>query len=653
MFNLQANLRTNLIAASLLLVALPSIALSAQSNPTADPSTKMPSRLGPIVISATRTATPSDEIASSITVIDRAAIENSGETHVVGLLRSVPGVAIAQAGGPGQQSSLFLRGSNSNHVLVLIDGIEISDPSNPTGQVDFAHLLVDDIERIEVVRGPQSTLFGSDAIGGVIQIFTRRDHAGGSVYSELGSFDTHRFNARVGTHGQSGAFGMSLGVVESNGISAANEKRGNGEEADAYQNTNFSVHGAYQPTRHWEVAADLRLQQTEAEIDNFFASFPPPSPFVADDPDAESDTDQLFSRLHAEWQSASGRWTQRWQISHSDHERQNRNGPLGSNPFSSESDFEGQKLKLEWRHEVLATEAQRLSFGLETENEEMQSSGVNDESARTNAAYLQDQLRFNDSVFTTLGLRYDDHERFGSETTWRLAPVWIIVPGGTRLKASYGTGFKAPTLSQAFESFPTFYFANPDLQPETSTGWDLGIEQPFNGGSFELTYYRNDIDNLITFVSDPVTFVGTLDNVQKAETSGYEAVLTLNPSTAFDINLQFSNMEAKNLDTGADLLRRPDKTAAIHLDWRPDWLASHLGLTARYVGERDDIDGVGNIHRLEAYSVVDASASFPLAWGLSLNIRAENLFDEDYEEIVGYGTPGRAGYLGLRWVSGS
>ncbi len=639
--------KSNLI--SLSVAALPAIALSAQANPATDHTPG----LGPIVISATRTATPSNEIASSVTVIDRAAIENSGETHVVNLLRNVPGVAIAQAGGPGQQSSIFMRGSNSNHVLVLIDGVEISDPSNPTGQVDFAHLLVDDIERIEVVRGPQSTLFGSDAIGGVIQIFTRRDHAGGSLSGGIGSFDTHRFNARVGAHGQRGAFGMSLGLVDSAGISAANEKRGNGEEADAYQNANLSIHGTYQPSLHWDIGADLRLQQTEAEIDNFFASFPPPSPFVADDPDAESDTDQVFGRLHAEWQSASGRWTQRWQLSHSAHERHNRNGPQGSNPFSSESDFEGRKLKFEWRHEVLATEAQRLSFGLETENEEMQSSGVDNESARTNAAYLQDQIRFSDRLFATVGLRYDDHERFGSETTWRLAPAWIIVPDGTRLRASYGTGFKAPTLSQAFESFPPFYFANPDLQPETSKGWDVGIEQPFNGGRFELTYYRNDIDNLITFVSDPVTFVGTLDNVQQAETRGYEAVLTLTPSATFDINLQFSSMEARNLDTDTDLLRRPDKTAAIQLAWRPGVLASQLGLSARYVGERDDIDGMGNIHRLDAYTVVGASASFPLARGLSLDVRAENLFDEDYEEIIGYGTPGRAGYVGLRWVSGS
>lgn len=630
--------------AGLLMAGLLSIPLSAVSAES--------DGLGPIVITATRTVTPADEVASSVTVINRQAIEASGHHRVVELLRTVPGVAVAQAGGQGQQSSLFMRGSNSNHVLVLIDGIEINDPSNPSGQVDFAHLLVDDIERIEIVRGPQSTLFGSDAIGGVIQIFTRRDRSGASLALGSGSFDTHRLAARMGAHTAHGSeFAVSVKALKTEGISAANEDRGHGKEADGYENMSLSLHGALRPAAGWRLGSDLRLQQTEAELDQFIADYPPPFPFVADDPDTESETDQLFVRLHAERQSNTGRWTQRWQLSHSDHERLNRNGPAGANPYPNEARFEGQKWKLEWRHELLASETQRLSFGLETENERMRSAGVDNKSARTHAAYLQDQIRFHPRFSATVGLRHDDHEGFGGATTGRIAPLWVANDHGLRFKASVGTGFKAPSLAQRFEDFPPFFFANPDLDPERSRGWDFGLEQAFNGGSFGLTYYRNDIQDLIGFVFDPDILAGTLDNIQRAETRGYETVLSLQPHDRLGLNAQFTRSHAHNKDTGQRLLRRPEKTAALQLLWHPARLATQLGLSARYVGERDDIDGVGDVHQLDSHTVADLSARFALTPDVELDLRVDNLFDTDYEEIIGYGTVGRSGYIGLRWTS--
>lgn len=627
----------------LLIAAAFTAGLSAQALAADD--TAEDASLGPIVVTATRTPVAEKNIASAVTIIEREEIENSGKARVVELLRNVPGLTVIQSGGPGQVSSIFMRGTESNHVLVLIDGVEISDPSNPTGQVDFSNLLVEDIERIEIVRGPQSTLYGSDAIGGVIQIIPRRDDSS-SYRLEVGDFGTVNTGAGLRKSFGRHRLGLSAGVLDTAGTSAANPDRGNHDEKDAYRNATAALHWASRVTDSLEISFDTRLQSAEAEIDEFYDIFPAPSEFVAHDPDSTGETDQSFSRLQANWISPDGSWAQQVSYSRSTHERRNENGPAGARSTPSESEFNGNKSKLDWQ-QTLNWRNNSLIMGAEVEDDRARGSNFA-ESIRNSGFYLQDQAQFTDAFSTAIGVRHDKHDLFGGETTWRIAPLLHIGNSGTRLKASYGTGFKAPSLSELFES-SSFVLANPDLQPEKSKGWDIGFEQAFGMASLEVIYFKNDIEDLITFVFDPNTFLSSPQNVQQAETEGYEAVLGFSPLATLDVQLAYTRTETENLDTGEKLLRRPENEVALNVNWRA-LSKLRLGLNARQVGKRDDFIGFTR-GTLDSYKVVDLNADYSLTPSWTLTLRVDNVNDEEYEETAGYAAPGRAGYVGVRWLS--
>jgi vitamin B12 transporter len=594
-----------------------------------------------MVVTATRGATPAEQVGSSVTVITAEQIEKSQKTSVADLLRTVPGLDVVRAGSTGQQVSVFTRGSNSNHTLVLIDGIEATDPSNPTNQFDFAGLQVDDIERIEIVRGPQSTLYGSDAVGGVIQIFTKRGPgARDSVRLEAGRYASRA--AHGGWHGGDPyvSYGLTFGLQETDGVSAFP----GGDEDDGYENVTLSTYVSARPTTESTLDFSLRRVEFDTAIDNFDSG----TFLFADDGDSRLETEQWLARLQGGYRLLDGRWNQRLGLSWTDYDRTSRNGPEPANVFASESRFEGRKTKLDWVHDFTLNPLHQLSFGLESEDEEAELSAGQDPDTGTDAVFLQDHLCLSETLFTTLGLRRDRHEDFGSETTYRIAPSYLIPASGTRLRASYGTGFKAPSLSALFESFPPFFFANPDLKPERSKGWDLGIEQRLLEDRLQLglTYYRNDIEDLIAV--DPVTF-STLVNIGEAETRGYELEwrYALTPALAFGGS--YTRSRAKDEGSGQDLVRRPRKKAGIYANWQA-LPALNVNLAGRYVGEHDDFDANFTPVVTDSYTVFDAALAYTLNPQWALLTRVENVFDEDYEEISGFGTPGRAWYAGVRYV---
>jgi vitamin B12 transporter len=611
--------------------------MNAQASTEADSPTALPTT----VVTATRGATPAEQVGSAVTVITGEQIEKSQKTDVADLLRTVPGLDVVRSGGPGQQVSVFLRGTESNHVLVLIDGIEATDPSNPTNQFDFAGLAVDDIERIEVVRGPQSTLYGSDAIGGVIQIFTRRGAGARSrVQLETGRYGSHA--ARGGLHGGDAGlnYGVSFNLSETDGVSAFPD----GDEDDAYDNKTLAAYVSSRPTAASTLDFTLRRVEFETDIDAYDSG----TFQYGDDPDAQLHTEQWLARLQGGYALLDGRWNQRLGLSWTDYDRSSRNGPAPVDTFPGESRFKGRKTKLDWVHDFRVDEVHQLSFGLETEKEKAKLSGNQNPDTGTDGIFLQDHIRISDAFFATVGLRRDRHDDFGSETTWRLAPVYLLRDSGTRLRASYGTGFKAPSLSELFESFPPFFFANPDLKPERSKGWDLGVEQRLLDDrlQLELGYFRNDIEDLITV--DPVTF-STLVNLNEATTKGYELGLRYQWSPALALGAGYTYTRAVDETSGQDLVRRPRKKANVHADWQVT-PQLQLGLTGRYVGERDDFDANFTPVEADSYTLFDAALAYTLDPRWTLLGRVENAFDEDYEEIPGFGTPGRALYAGVRFT---
>jgi vitamin B12 transporter len=603
-----------------------------------------------VVVTATRIETPSKEIASSVTIITASEIEQQQRTSVLEVLRDVPGLNITQAGGPGQQSSVFIRGAASEHTLVLIDGIEANDPISSSRIFDFTNLTVNNIERIEVLRGPQSTLYGSDAIGGVINIITKKGKGEPrfSLSGEAGSFST--FTERASVSGGSEAGNYSFGILrtDTDGISAADEKLGNTEE-DGFENTEISAKVGLTPSENVDIDFSFRYHDAKADIDNFGGE-------GGDDPNNVQETEELFFRGQVRLSLLNNLWEPILGFSATNHHRTNEDDPDPDHPLdSSRGFFDGQIFKFDWQNNVYLHKTNTVILGFEVEEErgesEFRSESAfgpfedifNEETAQTTSFYLQDQVKWQDSFFATAGFRVDDHERFGTEVTYRIAPAYRFNQAGTLLRATIGTGFKAPSLFQLFSSF-----GNEDLNPEESVGFDIGVEQDLREKKITLgvVYFFNDFDNLITFDPDQNKF----QNINRAESQGLELFATIRPTGGFSLRASYTYMDTEDKTTGEDLLRRARNR--FQFDANYQFLEkANINLNVILVGERDDLDfNAFPAMRvtLDSYQVVNLAASYDITPSFQIFGRVENLFDEEYEDILGFGTPGISGYGGVK-----
>lgn len=612
--------------------------------------------LDPVVVSATLGETPLSEVGSSVTVVTGDEIMRRGILSVADALRLVPGLDVISNGGLGKQTSVFLRGANSNHTLVLIDGVEMNDPSNTANFFDFSHLMVDNIERIEVLRGAQSSLYGSDAIGGVIQIFTKKGSGkpAFTLHGEGGSYGTWKSSG--GVSGGSGPLSYSLNAsrLESDGFSTASEEFGN-REPDGYRNTTADARLGYALLDNLSFDFTARYSKARTEEDGwdfFFDNRP------TDDPNAFSETEQLFTRGQARLDLWDGRWEQTMGISYSSTERDSRNAfdtAHVANAFDSHYLFNGYKLKGDWRHRLKLHETNTLTFGTETEEEWMDNGGfyvdafgfssaiVPRHTANATSLYLQDQFNPWDFWHTTASVRYDHHNRFGEPITWRVAQVWEVGDTGARIKGSYGTGFKAPSLYQLFapgiDVFGThFPIGNSSLKAEQSIGWDAGAEQSLWGGKALVgaTWFNNRFTNLIDFDF----FEGYL-NRGRAHSEGVETFAELRPWDSLSLRggYTYTRTDGGTGENGA-LLNRPQHKGNFDLLYRP---IDPLDLTVNVllVGRKDSIGGVAG-----GYALVNLAASYRVLPEVKLFARVDNLFDKAYQEAFGYGTSRLAGYGG-------
>jgi vitamin B12 transporter len=602
-----------------------------------------------VTVTATRLETPLREVGSSVTVITARELEQRQIVSVAEALRAVPGLSVVQTAGRAGVASVFLRGAKSEQTLVLLDGIVLNDPISPGRAFDFFALDVSNVERIEVIRGPQSTLYGSDAMGGVVQIITKKG-AGPpqvTVSAEAGSFET--LNAGAGFSGSQGAFDYSLWASRqtSAGISAADEDRGF-QERDGYTKTNLSGRWGWAASEALSFDLFLRLMDTESELDQDYGSG------IEDDPNFNYTSRQRFFRVQGTLALSQSAWTQKLGYSQSEIRREAENKRDPVHPLDASRDtFDGTIRKADWQHDLALHETSTLTLGLEAQEERGSSSSHSEsafgpfdsrfpeESATLTSAYAQDRVRIADAFFGTVGLRVDDHDRFGQEQTYRLTAAYLIGATGTKLKATYGTGFKAPTLFQLFSDF-----GNPDLQPERSIGWDAGLEQSLSEGTLTLglVYFRNEFEDLIDFDFGTNRFA----NTGRAETRGIEAEAALRPEGPWTLDLAYTQTRTEDLSTGEPLLRRPDDQATLEATWRPGapW---RLVFSALRVGKREDFD-FAKFERvtLHPYTLIALATDYSLTPIVTLFGRVENLTDADYEEVRGYGVPGRAAYAGVR-----
>ncbi|HQW80345.1 MAG: TonB-dependent receptor [Rhodanobacteraceae bacterium] len=581
------------------------------SADAADTTTRGPT----IEVTARRESTAIDASLAAVHVIVRAEIERHQAGDLLELLRSEVGIDITRSGGVGQATTLFLRGSNSNHTLFLIDGVRVASANS--GLYDLAHLPLANVERIEIVRGPRAAFWGSDAIGGVVQIFTRKvdGFAGRIMAGKYGRLGT---DVSFGGQGEHGEMSVTFGQEQTDGFSATKETAyGFDPDRDGYENNHARVNIA---SSIGEQMLRFVAQGTQAEVE-----------FDQGVTDAENASAMLSIEG-----AIADRWTHRLDLGHS---REDLDTPAY---FGA---FEARRSTLDWHHQYARNDATTLSGGLNFARErgaEFETFGNTAVFAtrRHNAALyagVAHHAGAHDLEFTG---RYDDSSVFGGETTVQAAWGWRFADT-TRLRASFGQGFRAPSLNELFTpGYGGLFAGNPALQPEQSDTFELGLHHDFNGAhGLELSAYRTRVDDLISFSGGALY---QAINIARADIDGVE--LEYNGRIgAFSITANATLQDAENRDTRLDLLRRPGRKGNLSVDYRFDNGAS-VSTEVFGSGTRDDFNGT-----LPGYGLLHLIGNLPFGDRWRVGLRIENLLDRDYEVLSGYNTPGRGAYLTISY----
>jgi vitamin B12 transporter len=631
-------------SAAIVALATPAFAQSQLTFPQADDES--------VVVSATRLPTPVADVASSVTVITAAQIETRQDRSLPDVLREVPGLFITQTGGAGGQASIFMRGTNSNHTKVLLDGIDIADPSTPGGAADISKLLAGDLARVEVLRGPQGALYGSDAIGGVINIITKSGNGPMKITADMegGSFDT--FNQRGSVSGSEGAFHYAATVQHFHSgdtpVTPLNLlPPGQRRNDDFYDNVTTTTKFGYDVTGNFDLGLvghyTNSLGKITGDAFNFvtFASFPSPI-------QTRISSVQYESRATAHLVLWDGRFDQTLGVSYGS------TIAATQDPDNGDSRAIGDRVKLDWQGNIGVMDGQTVVLGAETARDALHpglSFGFPSTLSRgitTNAGYAELQSDFGWGLYDSASIRYDDNSRFGNKTTYRIAPAWVIADTGTKLKGSVGTGFKAPALQQLYGTFG----GNANLKPETSFGYDVGVEQslPLFGKDGALTggvtWFQNNIKNLIVSGPAPAFQLG---NIGRARTDGVESFIAWKAMDTLTLRADYTYTDALDAGTKLELLRRPRHKASLNADWQAmDNLT--LDATLLYVGQQIDGNRDFSIPRLKMpdYVTLDLAASYRLTEKWSLFGRIENATDTNYQSPDGFLRPGIGAYGGIK-----
>jgi vitamin B12 transporter len=612
-----------------------------------------------IVVTATKVETPGREVASSVTVLTERELVRTRRVTVLDALKDLIGLSVIQNGGPGAAASVSIRGANSEHTLVLLDGIALNDPINPSRSFDLAHLSLSQVERVEILRGPQSPLYGSDAMGGVINIITRRGKGRPrlALSGATGSYGTT--GGDFSLSGASGRADYSLGfsALNTTGISAASDRYAGNSEKDGYRNLSLQGRFGYALRKNIDFDLTVRSVRARSEIDNFGGPY-------GDDPNSVQNYASTLARALFRSLLAGNRWEQKLSFSWIDSHRSLLNPVDDSHPLASESGTYGSGLiHFDWQNSFFLSPSQTLSAGLEFGREQGRSDYVSDdgsgafessfpsERAQVVGFYIQDQWKFRSTFFLTAGARLDVHSRTATALTYRIAPAFVIERTGTKLRATLGTGFKSPSLYQLFAP-PTAWgpIGNVNLRPERVTGWDAGVDQDILGNRlrFGLTYYASSFRDLIDF-----DYLQGYLNIGRARTFGVEMSLDARPLGAdgpLSFRTSYTRLTARDEVSGAVLLRRPRDKFSADL-WSSLGKRVDFGASLLFVGKRADRDFSAYPYQtvtLPGYILINAVLSAAVSPSFDLFVRLDNLLGSRYEMVWGYGTYGFTATGGFR-----
>ena len=573
MRNVRKKLLSLLLGTSLL---LPGLSQAADKNETTAKTSGEPVRMEETIVTASRVEESLRMVADSVTVTTEKEIQRKGRQTVVEVLNDVPGVNINQNGSFGGSTSIYLRGTSNAHTVVMIDGVRVADPISSDGKVNLADLPTDNIERIDVVRGNQSVLYGSDAIGGVINIITKKGKGKPTVTAgfEGGSFQTFKENLAFRGGTDKVDFSASVSRLDSQGVSKADVEPN--PEMDYYNNTNISAKLNGRITDKTRVGFSFYNDRSNTDLDNTGGV----------DDYRKQYADLTTISVNAE-QDFTKWWTSILKLGNTDSKREYfKNGPgiyTGTTQVF-ESRYKGNIKTASWQNNFFLGDKDTLTVGLDYthetgSNQQYGQSFLNDVMARTKSVFVQNKWTPVENANITVGVRSDHHQQFGQETTYKVAGAYLFEKVGTKVRASYGTGFHAPSLYQLYE--PTY--GNTNLSPEKSKGFDAGIDQSLFGDKVNLsaTYFRNDLDNLIIF--DMMTW--RYANVQQARTEGVETSATWRPLTWLSLNANYTYLDAKNDTIQKQLTYRPHHTASGSVNIRPiDKL--NWNVSMQYEGEK-------------------------------------------------------------------
>jgi len=584
-----------------------------------------------LVITATRMPTPLARIAGGVTLITAADIARRQYRELSAALAGVPGLHVARSGVAGAQTSVFVRGAESDHVLVLVDGVKMTDPSND--RFAFADFRLDRVERIEIVRGPHSAQYGSEAIGGVIHIITKRGAGKPSLRArtEAGSFGAQ--DIALEASGAAGALDWSANVSRFDTDGESHTPRrlrgGGGEERDAYKRSAAGLKAGWQITDAARLSLTHHYSDFDAEYDGAFGEDPAP---------ARSGREHATS-LRLDGDYFGGLWQPRWSAASFSRQETDREGAART------GHTDGRRFQAAWRNRFVLGPRFRLLAGAETKLEKLRVGGDFSRSARSRALHAQIEWTPADHLSIGAGWRNEDPDDFGSERSHNLSAVYAP-RAGLRFHAALGAGFKAPSLTDRFRDFPAFsFFANPDLKPETSRSREAGFDWQAGAYGAGATWFRSRTRDLIGAVMTPAG--RTPANINRASIEGLESYLQWRPAGAFGARVDYTLTSARDGDRKR-LLRRPLRQAALDLSWRPR-PGTSLNLQWNYTGPLTDGDRIAFNTRVRegGYSLFNLAARHRLRDGVDLLVRAENLFNKRHEPVSGFAGPGAAWYAGL------
>ena len=579
-----------------------------------------------IIVTATRIEEPAGETTSDVRVITKEDIKKTNVDFITDVFRKVPELNLLQNGGVGKVATVRLRGGSSSQTLVMIDGIKVNSPT--TGRFDFSGISVDDIERVEIVKGPQSTFYGSEAMAGVINIITKKGKGkpGIDASFESGSFGTYKPSFTFSGGDEKLDYRLTGSYFYTDGISVAKA----GTERDGYKNASISGKFGIRPSEKIELEFTGKYYYDRSELD--------------DNDFAGKAIDNLNLVQHGNHYLLSGKgkfylanlWEQIFTLSTVSDSLKLRDPVVSFN----NADMITRIDTIDWQHNFYISDIYTLTAGAEYRNEKGENKGYFDRSVDNRTLYLNNRMMLLEKALVlNAGLRYDDHETFGHETTYRVGALYNLKPVSIRIRGSYGTGFRAPKLNELF--FPAHPIwgggGNLNLKPERTKSWEAGLEKDFLNEKIVLsaTYFEQRYDDLILGFPP--------ENISEAEVKGFETDAMVRVTGNINVKVGYTYLDTEDKDTGQRLPQRPkDK-----LNMSVEFNTKNISVIANYtfVGKRFD----SCVKRdLPSYSLVNLAGNYKVTEWVTIFARIDNIFDADYEEAGSYGTPGFSFFGGVR-----